>query len=84
MYFEYLIEITNSKSKEIKMDLTDQFPVSRNEKIKVETEAPKDGDAKVDEEGKILWNITISPGAKKSIPVKFKITYPKDLTINGL
>ncbi len=84
MYFEYLIEITNSKSKEIKMDLTDQFPVSRNEKIKVETEAPKEGDAKVDEEGKILWNITLSPGGKKSIPVKFKITYPKDLTINGL
>jgi uncharacterized protein (TIGR02231 family) len=84
VYFEYTIEITNGKNKEITLDLNDQFPVSRNEKIKVEIEAPKGGEATVNEEGKITWNITIAQGAKKSIPVKFNISYPKDVTISGL
>jgi len=82
--FEYLIEITNGKSKEVSLDLNDQFPVSRNEKIKVENQAPKGGDVIVDEEGKISWKITLAPGAKKSFSVKFSVSYPKDLTVTGL
>jgi len=81
--FEYAIEITNGKSKEITLDLNDQFPVSRNEKIKVEPQLPK-GDATVNEEGKISWKITLAPGAKKVVPVKFSVSYPKELNISGL
>ncbi len=81
--FEYAIEITNGKSKEITLDLNDQFPVSRNEKIKVEPQVPK-GDATVNEEGKISWKITLAPGAKKVIPVKFSVSYPKELSVSGL
>jgi uncharacterized protein (TIGR02231 family) len=84
VYFEYAIEITNGKSKEVTLDLNDQFPLSRNEKIKVEMEAPKGGEATVDDEGKISWKITLAPGAKKSIPLKFSVTYPKDMTVSGL
>ena len=84
VYYEYAIELTNGKSKEVTLDLNDQFPVSRNEKIKVEVDAPKGGDATVNEEGIISWKVTLAPGAKKSIPVKFNISYPKELTINGL
>ncbi len=82
--FEYGIEITNGKSKEITVDLNDQFPVSRNEKIKVEQLVPKGGEATVNEEGKITWNITLAPGAKKIVPLKFKISYPKELSISGM
>jgi uncharacterized protein (TIGR02231 family) len=84
VYFEYVIEITNGKSKEITMDLNDQFPLSRNEKIKIEISAPNGGDATVDEEGKITWKITLASGAKKSIPLKFSVSYPKDMSITGL
>ncbi len=83
-YFEYAIEITNGKSKEITIDLNDQFPLSRNEKIKVEMEVPKGGDATIDEEGKITWKITLAPGAKKSVPLKFSVTYPKEMSVSGL
>lgn len=83
-YFEYAIEITNGKSKEVTLELNDQFPLSRNEKIRVEMEAPKGGEATVDEEGKITWQLTLAPGAKKSIPVKFNVTYPKDLSVRGI
>ena len=84
VYFEYSIEITNGKSNEITLDLNDQFPVSRNEKVKVEMQIPKEGDATISEEGIILWKIKLSPGMKKSIPVKFSVSYPKEVTISGL
>ncbi len=82
--FEYAIEITNGKSKEITLELNDQFPLSRNEKIRIEQLAPKGGEAKVDDEGKITWKITLAAGAKKIIPVKFTVSYPKELNVSGL
>jgi len=84
VYFEYTIEITNGKSNEISLDLNDQFPVSRNEKVKVEMQIPKEGDATISEVGIILWKIKLAPGMKKSIPVKFSVSYPKEVTISGL
>ena len=83
VYYEYAIEITNGKNKEVTLDLNDQFPISRNEKIRIETEAPKGG-ATVNDDGKITWNITLAPGAKKTIPLKFNISYPKDASVSGL
>jgi uncharacterized protein (TIGR02231 family) len=82
--FEYAIEITNGKSKEITLDLNDQFPISRNEKIRVELKSPKGDEAVLNEEGKISWKITLAPGAKKSIPVKFSVSYPKEMNVSGL
>ena len=82
--YEYVIEMTNGKSKEVTIDLNDQFPISRNEKIKVEMEAPKSGDATINDEGIISWKVTLPPGAKKSIPIKYSISYPKDVTVTGL
>ena len=82
--FEYSIEITNGKNKEITLDLNDQFPVSRNEKIKIEQLVPKGGEAEVNDEGKITWKITLGPGVKKIIPFKFRVSYPKELNVSGL
>jgi uncharacterized protein (TIGR02231 family) len=84
VFYEYAIEITNGKSKEVSIDLNDQFPISRNEKIKVEMETPKEKDATINEEGIITWKVKLAPGAKKTIPVKFSVSYPKDLNISGL
>ncbi len=82
--YEYLIEITNGKSKKVTLELNDQFPISRNEKIRVEPSVPKGNDATVDEKGKITWKVTLAPGEKKSIPLRFKVSHPKDMLINGL
>lgn len=84
VHYEYVIEITNGKSKEITLDLNDQFPISRNEKIKVEMESPKGGEAEVNDQGIISWKLKLAAGAKKSIPVKFSVAYPKDLNISGI
>ena len=84
VHYEYLIEITNGKSKEINLDLNDQFPISRNEKIKVEMESPKGGEAEVNDQGIISWKLKLAAGVKKTVPVKFSVAYPKDLNIRGI
>jgi len=82
--YEYGIDITNGKSKEITLDLNDQFPVSRNEKIRIERKSPSGNEALINEEGKITWKITLAPGAKKIVVLKFSISYPKELSVSGL
>ena len=76
--------MTNSKGKAVELELKDQFPVSRNEKIKIEPIAPKGGDSEVDNEGIITWKLKLQPGEKISVPLKFSVTYPKDMTVSGL
>ena len=66
------------------IDLNDQFPLSRNEQIKVELESPGKDEAKISAEGIIAWNLKMNPGEKKSIKLKFKVEHPKDLRITGM
>lgn len=82
--YEYVIDIFNGKDKEIAITATDNIPVSRNEKIKVELESPKKDEAKVSDDGIITWDLKLAKGEKKSLKVKFKVEYPKDLRITGL
>ena len=39
--YEYAIDIVSSKDKEVNINISDNFPVSRNEQIKVVLESPK-------------------------------------------
>ena len=82
--YEFTIDIANGKGREIVLDLMDQFPVSRNEKIKVETDAPKKDEAKIAEDGLITWNLRLAPHEKKTLNIKFSVEHPKDLKITGL
>jgi len=82
--YEYAIAITNSKNREVALDLGDQFPVSGNEQIKVIRESPKEGEAKIAEDGIITWNLKLGPGEKKSLQVAFRVEYPKDIQITGM
>lgn len=82
--YEYEIDITNGKKTEINLDLRDQFPVSRNEKIKVIRELPKENEAKIEENGIIHWDLKLKPKEKKVLKVKFSIEAPKDMEIGGL
>ncbi len=82
--YEYEIKITNGKKTEINLNLKDQFPVSRNEKIKVIRELPKEGEAKIGEDGIINWELKLNPGEKKIFKVKFSVEAPRDLEIRGL
>lgn len=82
--YEYAHELVNAKDKEIIISINDHFPVSRNEKIKVDLEAPKKDEAEISADGIITWKVKLAPGEKKNLALKFRVEYPKDLTVTGL
>lgn len=82
--YEYSIDITNGKGKSIDMTLSDNFPVSLNEQIKVELESPKKEEVKILDNSIINWDIKLKPGEKRNLSVKFNVEYPQNLNITGL
>jgi uncharacterized protein (TIGR02231 family) len=82
--YEFSQEILNAKNKEITITINDNFPVSQNEKIKVELEAPKMNEAEISAEGIITWKVKLAPGEKKNLALKFRVEYPKELNVTGL
>lgn len=70
------IEVRNTKKEAISIELQDQIPVSKNDKIEV----IKDnlGGAELNEEtGLLTWNKTLQPNETLVITFGFSIKYPK-------
>jgi len=85
IHYEYEMEIENGKKRDITIDVKDNYPVSRNEKIKVVLETPSEGEAKIEpNEGTITWRINLRPGERRILTVKFYIEHPKGLSVSGL
>jgi uncharacterized protein (TIGR02231 family) len=82
--YEYLITIQNNKRTAERVIVTDQVPVSRNEKIVVKVSSPAEKDVKPDAEGKLKWTLDLKPGEKRELTVKFTIDYPTDIKVDGL
>lgn len=82
--YEYLITIQNNKRTTERVNVADQLPVSRNEKIVVKQLLPDAGDVKPTPEGYLKWTLDLKPGEKKELTVKFTVDYPKDVDVAGL
>jgi len=82
--FEYRITIENKKRMAVRVIVSDQVPVSRNEKIVVKVQAPPEKEAKPDAEGELQWTLDLQPGEKRELAVKFTVDYPKDVEVTGL
>lgn len=82
--YEYAIDIVSAKDKDISINIRDNFPVSRNEQIKVALELPKKEEAKISDDGIISWDLRLKPNEKKTLKIKFRVEHPKDLRITGL
>lgn len=82
--YEYAIDIVSAKDKEIGINISDNFPVSRNEQIRIALESPKKEDAKISDDGIISWDLRLKPNEKKNLKIKFRVEHPKDLRITGL
>jgi uncharacterized protein (TIGR02231 family) len=82
--YEYLTEVTNGKKREITINVRDSYPVSKNEKIKVDLKTPAKEEASIGEDGIISWTLRLAPGEKKQLTTKFTVTYPRDMKITGL
>lgn len=79
--FHYRIGIRNNKQNAVNLIIYDQYPISANDKIKVKQLDNSEG--KLDEESGIIeWKMEIKPSVEREINLKYKITYPKNTTIN--
>ncbi|MFN3134623.1 MAG: mucoidy inhibitor MuiA family protein [Candidatus Kryptonium sp.] len=84
IHYEYEIKVKNGKGRDITIEVRDNYPISRNEKIKVVLESPSEGEAKIDAEGIIVWTINLKPAEEKTLSVRFYVEHPKDLPVSGL
>jgi len=82
--YEYLTTLTNNKAAPVALTVSDQVPVSRNDKITVKVQAPPARDARPDAEGKLEWTLELAPGETRELPLKFTIEHPVGLAIDGL
>lgn len=82
--YEYEINITNGKNRDVKVVVKDNYPVSLNEKIKINLIEPKKQDVEISKDGIIKWNLILKPRSKKTLKLKFSIEYPQDVEISGI
>ncbi|QCX39518.1 DUF4139 domain-containing protein [Aureibaculum algae] len=81
--FGYEITVKNKKNIKIDIEILDQIPVSRNKSIEVELleKSNAEFDAEI---GKLLWKLTLNPGASKTVKLNYSVKYPKKETVTGI
>ena len=94
--FEYKITIESFKKTEEDIVIQDQFPISQDERIKVEPVLPEfEGKDKITAShpngivekkgnGVVEWRLKIKPKEKIELRIKYNVEYPRDLQIDGL
>jgi len=86
--YEYRLTVTNNRKTEEVISIRDQIPLSGNENITIDLQQPDiTGETKnptIDNQNIVKWNKSLKSGEKLELPLKFSITYPKDVQIRGL
>ncbi|MDB6114218.1 MAG: hypothetical protein JWQ62_1163 [Lacunisphaera sp.] len=82
--YEYLITVQNNKRTAERVIVTDQVPLSRNEKIVVKLLSPDAKDVKPTDEGTLKWTLDLKAGEKRELTVKFAVEFDKDVNVTGL
>jgi len=83
----YRLSVENIKDSPVRMKILDHLPVSRTDKIVVKNVVLKPEPAQKDYEGRegvLMWDLSLSPGEKKTIEMGFEISHPKDAPPEGL
>ncbi len=84
VHYAYRITIENLRQKEISLELKDQIPVSRNEKIGIKDVTLTPAPSTREEQGALGWSIKLAPGEKKLYLLEFTVEYPKGTRITGI
>jgi uncharacterized protein (TIGR02231 family) len=82
--YDITLSVQNNKKTAGTLVLIDQIPVSRHEKIVVKVLAPSERESKPDADGILKWTLSLKPGEKRDVPLKFSVEYPADLPVSGL
>ena len=79
----FQVDVVNQHSRSVKVRIVDRIPVSRSSDIEVFVES-LDGGELDPVTGWITWEMTLSPGAQKTLSFSYKVEYPKKFSIQGL
>jgi uncharacterized protein (TIGR02231 family) len=81
--FAYRLQASNLLAQETFLQLIEQIPVSRDERIKVRLHQIN---PKIDlgEMGVLEWNLSLAPNAKQEIYYQFIIEHPAEISVVGL
>jgi len=86
-HMAFKIKAENLKDKPVKINILDNLPVSRTDKVEIKDlkirPEPKKKDYQ-DKEGVCLWELSLGPKETKEITIEFTVTYPKGVTVSGL
>lgn len=81
--FAYRIRIRNTKSKSIDITVQDQFPLSQDKQIKIET--VETSGASLDEvSGMLEWKKILPPAETLELVMRYNIEYPKNKRVSGI
>lgn len=88
--YGYKITVKNlKKTKEI-LTVNEQYPVTRNDKIKIKLVSPKFDDEKLEygikekANGLIEWKMELGPQEKKEMELEYILEYPSGVSVTGL
>lgn len=88
--YGYKVTVKNlKKTKEI-LTVNEQYPVTRNDKIKIKLVSPKFDDEKLEygikekANGLIEWKMELGPQEKKEMELEYILEYPSGVSVTGL
>ncbi len=76
----YEINVKNNRKRTIKIQIIDQIPISKSNKVKVNAKLGE-GWSLDEETGMLEWILEISSGEKKSTTFEFEIKHPKKINV---
>ncbi len=91
--YEFLVTLTNNKPTAEKVVFKEPTPIARDEKINVKVLTPQEKEIGTianpkevtrEEDGRLVWRVTLKPGEKREFPLKISIEHPGDIPVTGL
>ncbi|HNZ28947.1 MAG TPA: DUF4139 domain-containing protein, partial [Candidatus Goldiibacteriota bacterium] len=82
--YGFKITVENFNKKEADVEIKEPMPISQHDKIKAEVYKASDECVKKNENGICAMKFKLAAGAKKVITYRIKVTYPKDMNVEGL
>lgn len=82
--FGYEIELKNLLAKEVKVEVHDHIPVSRNESIKIKLDQVKPEPVEHTDLNMLEWQIALPEAGEQAIQYEFLVEYPRTMNITGI
>jgi uncharacterized protein (TIGR02231 family) len=82
--YTYRITVTNLLPTSAKINVLDQYPIPREESIKIQHDKVQPAPTEQTDLGVLTWTFDLAPNAKQEISLAFTVEHPRDAVITGL